>query len=73
VGASTPEQVAHAVIVAIRTGPIEIVVSPRPLRPAFALWAAAPRIAAAAYRLVGIDRFVRRVLRSSAAQSGQAT
>lgn len=63
-GTSTPEQVAHAVVDAIRQGPIEIVVNPRPVRPMFALWSAAPRLAAAAYRLVGIDTFVARVLRA---------
>jgi short-subunit dehydrogenase len=65
-GTSTPEQVARAVVDAIRRGPIEIVVNPMPVRPVFALWSAAPRIAAAAYRLLGIDTFVGRVVRAQA-------
>jgi hypothetical protein len=66
IGTSTPEQVARAVVDAIRRGPIEIVVNPRPVRPVFALWSVAPRVAAGAYRLLGIDSFVGRVVRAQA-------
>ncbi len=59
-GAPTPQQVARAVVGAIKHERTEQIVNPRPVRPVVALWAVAPRVGAVVYRLLRIDEFFRR-------------
>jgi hypothetical protein len=52
--------VARAVVDAIKHDRVEQIVNPLPTRPVVALWAVAPRLGAAVYRLLRIDTFFRR-------------
>ena len=62
-GISQPERVAQAVIDALTTGRVEQIVNPMPVRPAIALWSVAPRLGAAVFRTIGVDRFLGRAAR----------
>jgi short-subunit dehydrogenase len=61
---ATPEDVAAAVVRAIRRDRPEIIVSPRPMRPVVAFAALAPRASAAFLRRVGTDEVFRRMARA---------
>lgn len=58
-GVSSPDRVARAVVTTLRRRRVEVVVNPLPIRYAFALWALAPRAAAAIFRWTGVIAFLR--------------
>ncbi|HEX5436066.1 MAG TPA: hypothetical protein VFW98_02830 [Gemmatimonadaceae bacterium] len=64
-GTSRPERVTRAVVRAIRSERVEVLVNPMPVRPAIASWALAPGMAARMFRLLGIDAFMLRVARGA--------
>ena len=58
-GLSSPEEVARAVVRAIRSRKVEVIVNPLPVRPAVLLWALAPGMAGQLFRLLRIDEFAK--------------
>ncbi|MFN2567467.1 MAG: SDR family NAD(P)-dependent oxidoreductase [Gemmatimonadaceae bacterium] len=58
-GAPTPQRVARAVVDAVKHERVEQIVNPLPTRPVVALWALSPRVGAAVYRMLRIDKFFR--------------
>lgn len=68
-GASSPQQVAGAVVKAIRKDLPEVIVSPRPMRPLLVIGAAFPRFSAWLVRKTANDVFYRMAERRRAARS----
>jgi hypothetical protein len=69
-GLSQPEQVARAVVRAIRGQKVELLVNPLPARPVIATWALAPRVGRWLFRTLGIDAFMRGAALQQEAQDG---
>ncbi|MDE2196408.1 MAG: SDR family NAD(P)-dependent oxidoreductase [Gammaproteobacteria bacterium] len=64
-GASRPEDVANAVLNALRTGRVEIVVNPKPVRLLMALKALSPDLALKLARRLGLMAFLRQLARAA--------
>ena len=64
VGTSTPEKVARSVVRAIRRDRLEVIVSPSPMRPTFALAVFAPKLASWLIAKAGLTSFSQRALRT---------
>jgi short-subunit dehydrogenase len=58
-GQSTPEEVAQAVVRAIKQNALEVLVTPRPARPFLALYALWPKIGSPFLRWIGVTKLFR--------------